>query len=106
MHAEPILPDKESDLALNVGNERDVPKLVSSSDKVDLSKELMGKHINVPFYDSKVQCITGNKMTGYLNYQPSSSQSTRPVRTTESTHFALNFGRVPRRLVVFGTQHR
>ena len=39
-----ILPDKESDykLALNVGNERDVPKLVSSSDKVDLSKEPMG----------------------------------------------------------------
>jgi hypothetical protein len=50
LHAEPILPDKESDLALNVGNERDVPK--SSSDKVDLSKELMGKHINVPFYEA------------------------------------------------------
>ena len=50
-----------------------------------------------------VQCITGNKMTGYLNYQPSSLQSTRPVRTTASTDFALNFGRVPRRLVLFGS---
>jgi len=55
VNSEPDLPNKEGDVALNIGNDRDVPKLVdfvsSSNEGIDLLKELTGKYINDPFYE-------------------------------------------------------
>ena len=56
---EPVRPDKEDDLAPNVGNDQDIPQLVdfvsSSNEGIDLLKELTGKYINDPFYEKIIK---------------------------------------------------
>jgi len=53
------VPDMESDLAPNVGNDRDVPRLVdfvsSSNEGIDILKELTGKYINDPFFEKIIK---------------------------------------------------
>jgi len=57
--SEPTLPDKEDNLAPNIGNDRDESRLVdfisSSNEGVDLLKELMGKYKDDPFYEKIIK---------------------------------------------------